>query len=452
MSPPQSSILEWIHDSDDKGHVWSFTFTLLQLNLYTDFFEQLLLCEVLDEDHVLSRKVIDPLRADIRDIFLLSRHPNPDSNAPTEAVKIKGGDLALLILEALEKIASVEENEVVQEGWVASEVSDWNTILENPVGLDPSTVVDTAPHFLRRTPKQIAGDLPSWLRVVHIESIMRQDLARGFVNYQTRLREKLEGMDVSDLRGKLPPHRALARRVLSIISKEDLIDEMVKPRVTYYGTPLSSVSYILRFGFRMTGNIVDGKVIASPRSGFVFNRGIYSSDRAGYAMAYATGQRQRTPVGDIPTMRLFVCATIMGRTLSGGNEAVDQSHPVHGPLVEGYDSHFDGGYEYVAHSERAMLPCYVVHLDVGPERAASMLQWIEENKQRASNDKPKVDPRLEGMTNEKNKTPGDVKREKEAKKAAAMNWFPYGFGSASGTNFIIEEIGEVSDDKEEHGE
>ncbi len=50
------------------------------------------------------------------------------------------------------------------------------------------------------------------------------------------------------------------------------------------------------------------------------------------------------------------------------------------------------------------------------------------------------------------KSPGDIQREKEEKKAAATKWFPYGFGTATGTRFVIEEITSVSDDEEEYGD
>lgn len=40
---------------------------------------------------------------------------------------------------------------------------------------------------------------------------------------------------------------------------------------------------------------------------------------------------------------------------------------------------------------------------------------------------------------------------KQAKKAAVSKWFPYGFGPATGTLFVIEEIGAVLDD-ENYGE
>tara|TARA_R110002060_G_scaffold13029_2_gene18556 strand:- start:20 stop:217 length:198 start_codon:yes stop_codon:yes gene_type:complete len=32
-----------------------------------------------------------------------------------------------------------------------------------------------------------------------------------------------------------------------------------------------------------------------------------------------------------------------------------------------------------------------------------------------------------------------------------LKWFPFGFGTATGTNFVIEEIVEVSDDEEDYG-
>ena len=33
-----------------------------------------------------------------------------------------------------------------------------------------------------------------------------------------------------------------------------------------------------------------------------------------------------------------------------------------------------------------------------------------------------------------------------------MKWFPNGYGSAKGTSFVIEEIGEVDEDEENYGE
>ncbi len=48
--------------------------------------------------------------------------------------------------------------------------------------------------------------------------------------------------------------------------------------------------------------------------------------------------------------------------------------------------------------------------------------------------------------------PADIEAQKEARKAAAAKWFPYGYGPASCTSFVIEEIGETSDDEETYGD
>lgn len=49
-------------------------------------------------------------------------------------------------------------------------------------------------------------------------------------------------------------------------------------------------------------------------------------------------------------------------------------------------------------------------------------------------------------------SPWAKQAKKEALKAAASKWFPYGYGPATGSNFVVEDIGEVSDDEEEYGE
>jgi hypothetical protein len=56
------------------------------------------------------------------------------------------------------------------------------------------------------------------------------------------------------------------------------------------------------------------------------------------------------------------------------------------------------------------------------------------------------------QADEINATPATKQTKKEVLKAAASNWFPHGYGLATGTNFVIEEIGAVSDDEEDYGE
>ncbi|KAK3359662.1 hypothetical protein B0T25DRAFT_577754 [Lasiosphaeria hispida] len=201
----------------------------------------------------------------------------------------------------------------------------------------------------------------------------------------------------NELRRKLSPHSALEGRVRATLAGNEIIDDMVKPGVTFHGTALSNVASIIRHGFKMPGKLVDGNLVASPRSGIAYNRGIYSSQAAFYALSYASGQRQLTPLGEVPSMRLFVCATVMGRTLRPDS------------VRRGSEAGFFGA------------------------------------QKRSSGNDPRIptEPVL---------SPGDVKREKEAKKAAAMKWFPYGFGSATGTHLVIQEVGAISDDEEEYGD
>ena len=47
---------------------------------------------------------------------------------------------------------------------------------------------------------------------------------------------------------------------------------------------------------------------------------------------------------------------------------------------------------------------------------------------------------------------GESQTKKQALKVAATKWFPYGYGPAKGTSFVVEDMTEVSDDEEQHDE
>lgn len=204
---------------------------------------------------------------------------------------------------------------------------------------------------------------------------------------------------------------------------------------------------IVRHGFKLQGQVVDSKTIASPRSGIVFDRGIYSSQPPSFALGFAMGGSEMTSLGMLSCRRMIVCATIMGRTYHNQ----DGKYLINGPLVEGYDAHYDGGLDYIVYNNCAIIPCYVIHLDMGSEEAkkdllkAQSAPWMYHNELTSGNQQN----RGEG---EAPMAPGDCKREKKSKKAAAMKWFPYGFGPATGTRFVIEDISATLDDEEEHGD
>jgi hypothetical protein len=48
--------------------------------------------------------------------------------------------------------------------------------------------------------------------------------------------------------------------------------------------------------------------------------------------------------------------------------------------------------------------------------------------------------------------PGHKQRAKEAAAARAAKWSPYGYGPAQDGRFVVEEVGEGSDDEEDYGD
>lgn len=439
------AVTSWSYteDPDTSTSLFSFNLPMVTLQIgVTSNLKHLTSCQILDTHGLVPRRQLDPLRQDVREILhtLFSE----------DVKRVKELDFEVAILQTLERISELENkmetaHDKFEKGWSAGEISDWDDVLQNPYGLDVSTIRDTASEILGKTPEELVRNIPGSWRVIHMESVLRPDFVRRFWSYRTRLRDSLEA-DPGRLRDRLSPHSELEGRVRARLSRADIIEDMVKPRVTFHGTPLRNVASIVRYGFRMPGRVVEGKVVVSPRSGFAFNRGIYSSQAPSYALSFAGGQSQQTPVGQLPGMRLFVCATIMGRTYQNQ----DGEGKEHGALVDGYDSHFDPGFEYIVHDECAMIPCYVIHLDLGSTEAKRALEEMQHNpvQHHWYLGRKEKQPRLPktGMA------PGDLKRDREARKAAAMKWFPYGFGPAVGTRFVIEEVGEISDDEEEYGD
>ncbi|KAL7945075.1 hypothetical protein V8C42DRAFT_324492 [Trichoderma barbatum] len=452
--PP--SVVTWSQDTSEDLNEQTFHFQLsnftFQLCLSIDH-QILLSSRILDTNSSIPRRILDPIRQHVRSIFL--NLYSEDDGSP----RIREEHLQIAILQALEHISEYREEVVHQtnpntktttthsKGWSASEISSWDDIVSNPFGLDVSTIRDTASFLLGMTPEQIAQQIPSSWRVIHFENIMREDLLKRFQRYQDYLRASLPNQP--NLRKKLPPHSSLEGRYRSSLSMDATVEDMVKPRLTFHGTSLRSVRSIIRNGFLLPGKVADGKRIESPRSGIAFNRGIYSSQSAAYAMSYASGQQEQTPLGMLPSMRLFVCATVMARTYVTKSD--NKLGSVHGPLVSGYDSHFDGRFEYIIHEERAMLPCFVIHLDLGSEEALRSIRAAQLNPASLQED-TSTTSRASRLHQEYDDSPGDRKRRQQALKAAAMKWFPYGFGTATGTGFVIEDIGATSDDSETYGD
>ncbi|TQV96953.1 hypothetical protein IF1G_04193 [Cordyceps javanica] len=437
--PP--SLQSWSCENEDLDSHWRFEFAHIRVSLtlshrLSNNTYHVANLDVRDIHGPVRRRDLDPIRRDVRALFNSPSAPVPSSSSH----HLRTTDMSVAVLQGLERVAAFESRVAAEEedarrrahGWDATQISSWDEVLANPRGLDASTVADTAHDLLGQTPAELVAGISDEFRVVHVESVVRGDLLARFLHYQRALGETLQraGSAGQNLRRCMPPGGGggCDRRLPSRL--EDVVADMIRPRVTFHGTPLRSVRSIVRHGFVKPGRVVDGRVVASPRTGIAYDRGIYSSPCPGYALSYAVGggsnnQRVATPLGMLPSLRLVVCATVMGRTLGprqqrdgDGDDDYDRAPDarVHGPLADGFDAHWDGGLEYITHHEAAMLPCYVIHLDLGSAAARA------------------------------------AKRAAEARKAAAMKWFPYGYGTARGTRFVVEEVGEVSDDEEDYGE
>ena len=155
-------------------------------------------------------------------------------------------------------------------------------------------------------------------------------------------------------------------------------------------------------------------------------------------------------------LKLIACAVITGRCkymLSSDNWR-ERSEP-----YPGADCHAGNQMdEYVVFDDAQIIPCYVIHLDLGRDA----VKYLAEHKQEdmtsyISNWHARKNDRTAWARSESKLAgpdlafPGDRQRAKEALLAKAKKYFPYGYGASSGANFQILEVGEVDEDEEEYG-
>lgn len=113
------------------------------------------------------------------------------------------------------------------------------------------------------------------------------------------------------------------------------------------------------------------------------------------------------------------------------------------------------GFEYIVFKPSQIIHCYVLHCVYGAAEARqeySVAAKIREQWQEpASTKKPSRGAAAFPSETLEAQFPAAAKAKKAGMKASAMKYFPYGFGSATGTSFLIEEVGEVDDDEEAYG-
>lgn len=348
----------------------------------------------------------------------------------------------------LEKCGVYNEIEEQKVGWDAASVHGYSPLVNNPHGVNLTTVQDTAQHLLGKPIAQILKDIPGSLRVIHVEPVFRQDLVNKFLGRQQAIRADLEKCSIAELRHHISPSDFSKGRVVPTV--EGMAEYISKPTVTFHGAPRAVVSSIVRNGFVVPGQTIrSSKQTLDVRCGSSYGVGIYSSPSLDYASLYGQGGNSRDlNPGDIPGFRMFVCATLMGRSLQVTR---DQTRGTKGVYDESAHSHISpNSLEYIVFKSTQIIPCYVLHIDYGSEMAREHLDQVQKHpsryfRSRRSKTGPEDDD--DGIM-----WPAAKKAKAEALKAGAMKYFPYGFGPATGTRFVVEDVADVSDDEEDFGE
>ncbi|KAF6812423.1 parp domain-containing protein [Colletotrichum sojae] len=306
------------------------------------------------------------------------------------------------------------------------------------------TTNEIALEYLRKSAKEICETIPSCYRVLHAECVIRHDLAARFDACRDRLREKL-----------LRHRNSLPKCCTKHTRLEDKVEHLVRPHITFHGTQRHFVPTIVRHGFLKPGSRVPkgGKGVHGNmhevRCGSTYGCGIYSSPSADFSLSYSDHWARPTSPTEYFGLKLIVCATIMGRPRQMFREDNwrQQSEP-----YEGADSHVaNRELEYIVFDPAQIIPVYVLHLDWGADNAdhfANLPLDANQWKPRVSPAKNKLNVN-EGLDSV---YAGERQRARQAVFAKAAKYFPYGYGPATGGRFVIEEVGEVSEDEEEYGE
>ncbi|KAK7466115.1 hypothetical protein VKT23_004839 [Stygiomarasmius scandens] len=347
----------------------------------------------------------------------------------------------------------VETVSAHQASW---EDDDFRGVAHEDGGADLDSIPNTAQDFLGLTPKQICDDILPDYRIVHVESIIRSNLARRFVQFQDMLRSKLMERPMGELSKFVPLEHRRARGNISD-QKTELVDYLVRPKLTFHGTRPDLVPSIVQYGFLKPGSINPTTGAPLPvRCGSTYGRGIYSSPSPNFALAYSGSQCEETKPGGIPGLKLIVCATIMGRH---ARMFRDDNWREQGKPYSGVDSHVGNNeLEYIVFDNAQILPCYVVHLDWGSKGEADSYVWNNLNNaytgggQRRTKSSRVDNKRLWSEARGQELSPGEKQRLKQERLAQAAKFFAYGFGPMSGKNIVIEDIADIDDDEEDYGE
>ena len=396
----------------------------------------------------LPRTYVDPLRRNLR--YILS--------GPVSSRRDMTGFAIILLRLAEEAVVFIQEwkserkpTSLSQEPrpkvkrWNVREVQSLDPIFENQLGADLNTIDESGNDILGVSIKDICKEFPEEFRVLHVEPVFRDDLVYRFRQRQKEILSELLNLPYPKLREcvaekKIPRGSALDRH-------NDLAAELCKPTVTFHGTLRRNLSSIVRWGFVKPGQKAGDQDIFV-ENGASYGYGIYSTPDFEYGLlycSYGSFGLEKTRLEDVPGLRLVICAVLMGRPLQVTRQETWRKTAIADQEAHSHVS--ESELEYVVFDSAQIIPCYVVYIDFGAKKALEQLRQAPKDpnkfKKRWKTPK-KLQPKFQ--------FPADIEADKQAKQAAAAKYFPYGYGPAKGTSFVIEEIGEVSDDEEDYGD
>ncbi|KAI0438878.1 hypothetical protein F4803DRAFT_74080 [Xylaria telfairii] len=267
------------------------------------------------ENHSLSRTSVDSLRGTLRKTVDAAKTTNNLSRWKEREVECEMGifDHVQVVLHLAQTIRSHVGHPPLSTSTEATEPGKperdnylpFTTRPSEP--LDMSTALEqkttTVFRLLKKTPREICASIPSYYRVLHIEPVLRGNLVTQFDKQRIELGEALSKLPSHQLRPSVPsPHKRG--------NKKDLIEYLLRPRLTFHGTQRDNVPSIIRYGFLCPGTTnPKTKEEHMVRCGSTYGRGIYSSPDADFSLQYSGYYCHRTEPDEFFGIKLFVCAT-----------------------------------------------------------------------------------------------------------------------------------------------
>ena len=131
-----------------------------------------------------------------------------------------------------------------------STVGEKTAIMDSMFGIDPKSIQghNLANSIIGKNPEEVCAKIPEMFRILHIESVVRSDLAARFFTRQARIRDDLGKLHLNILKGSVKRETRLEMGKRAN-EAQTLIDHLVSPDLTFHCTREDLVPSIVRQGF-----------------------------------------------------------------------------------------------------------------------------------------------------------------------------------------------------------